>query len=63
MSWTQRTGSYGMRSDAEDVVVEAVLAQQQLVDAAQEVAGLRALDDPVVVGRRQREDLADRAAG
>ena len=30
-SRTQRTGSYGMRSDGEDLVVEAVLAEQQLV--------------------------------
>ena len=44
---------------AEDLVVEAVLAQQQRVQAAQEVAGLRALDDPVVVGRGQRDDLRD----
>src|SRR5690606_8077709 len=43
----------------EDVVVEAVFAQQQLVHAAQELAGLGALDDPVVVGGRQRDDLAD----
>ena len=48
---------------AEDLVVEAVLAEQQLVDPAQEVAGLRALDDPVVVGRGQRHDLADRQPG
>ena len=44
----------------EDPVVEAVLAEQLAVHDAQEVAGLRALDDPVVVGRRQRHDLADR---
>ena len=31
--------------------------------SAQEVAGLRALDDPVVVGRGQRDDLADRQPG
>ena len=29
----------------------------------EEVTGLRALDDPVVVGRGQRHDLADRVAG
>ena len=46
----------------EDLVVEVVLAEQQLVDAAQEVAGLRALDDPVVVRRGQRQDLGDRVA-
>ena len=36
----------------EDLVVEAVLAEQQLVDDPQELAGGGALDDPVVVGRR-----------
>ena len=35
---------------AEDLV-EEVVVEQQLVDGAQEVAGLRALDDAVVVGR------------
>ena len=34
----------------EDLVVEAVLAEQQLVHDLEELAGLRALDDPVVVG-------------
>ena len=48
---------------AEDLVVEAVLTEQQRVDPAQEVAGLRALDDAVVVRRRQRHDLADRQPG
>ena len=43
----------------EDVVVEAVLAQQQLVDATEELARFGALDDPVVVGGGQRDDLAD----
>ena len=43
----------------EDVVVEAVFAEQQLVHAAQEFAGLRALDDAVVVGRGQGDGLAD----
>ena len=47
---------------AEDLVVEAVLAEQQLVDPLEELAGLRALDDPVVVGRRQRHHLADGVA-
>ncbi len=47
---------------AEDLV-EEVVAQQQLVDGAQEVAGLRALDDAVVVGRRQRHQLADAHLG
>ena len=48
---------------AEDLVVEVVLAEQQAVDPAQEVAGLRTLDDAVVVGRRQRHDLADGQPG
>ena len=48
---------------AEDLVVEVVLAEQQGVHALEELAGLRALDDPVVVGRGQRHDLADRVAG
>ena len=46
----------------EDLVVEALLAEQQRVHQAQEVAGLRALDDAVVVGAGQRDDLADRVA-
>ena len=46
----------------EDLVVEALGAEQQLVDDAQEVPALGALDDPVVVGRGQGEDLADRIA-
>ncbi len=46
----------------EDLVVE-VVGEQQLVDGAQEVAGLRALDDAVVVGRRQRDQLADAQLG
>ena len=47
----------------EDLVEELLLAEQQVVHPAQEVAGLRALDDPVVVGRGQRHDLADGVAG
>ena len=47
----------------EDLVVEALLAEQQLVQAAQELAGLGALDDPVVVRRGQRHHLADRELG
>ena len=43
----------------EHVVVEAVLAEQQLVDPLQEQAALGALDDAVVVGARDRDDLAD----
>ena len=48
---------------AEDLVVEAVVAEQQLVHGAQELARLRALDDTVVVGRGQRHDARDRVAG
>ena len=47
----------------EDLVVEAVLAQDQLVHHLEELAGLRALDDPVVVRAGQRDDLADRQLG
>jgi hypothetical protein len=47
----------------EDLVVEPFLAKQQRVDDPQEVAGLGALDDPVVVGRGQRHGLADRELG
>ena len=43
----------------EDVVVEAVLAEQQLVDPLQEQPRLGALDDAVVVGARDRDDLGD----
>ena len=39
----------------EDLVVEAVVAEQQLVHPAEELAALRALDDAVVVGARERE--------
>ena len=41
----------------EDLLVEAVLALQQRLDALQEAAGLGALDDPVVVGRGHGHDL------
>ena len=33
------------------------------MDEPQELAGLRALDDPVVVGGGQRDGLADRQPG
>ncbi len=48
---------------AEQVVVEAVFTEQQPVDLAQELARLRALNDAVVVRRRDRHDLADREVG
>ncbi len=42
-----------------DALVELVLALQQLLDPAQELARLGALDDAVVVGRGQRHDFRD----
>ena len=47
----------------EDLLVEAVLALQVLLDDLQELAGLGALDDAMVVRRRHRHHLlgADRA--
>lgn len=53
----------GQPQRREDVVVEAVLAQQQLVDALEELARLRALDDAVVVRGGQRDDLANAHVG
>ena len=50
-------GLVGDAQAAEDVAVEVILAQQQLVDATQELPGLRALDDAVVVRRGQGERL------
>ena len=47
----------------EDVVVEVVLADEQVVDRGQEVARLGSLDDAVVVGGRQDDDLGDAPAG
>jgi hypothetical protein len=58
MSLTQRNPQR-----LEDLVVEAVLAEQQQVDAAQEVPRLGALDDPVVVSRGERHRLADGQPG
>ncbi len=57
-------GGVGVRDDARldsegrrDALVEVVLTGEELVDPAQERAGLGTLDDPVVVGRRHRHDL------
>src|SRR5205085_12215330 len=47
----------------EDLIVEAVGAEQELVDPLEELARLGALDDAVVVRRRQRDDLAEAEAG
>ena len=44
-------------SSCEELLVEAVLALQVLLDDREEAPGLRALDDPVVVGRGHRHDL------
>ncbi len=49
----------GHAQRVEDVVVELVLAQQQLVHASQEHAALGALDDAVVIRAGDRDDLAD----
>jgi hypothetical protein len=46
-------------SRTEDLAVEVVPAEQQLVDAAQELAALRSLDHAMVVGARERDDLRD----
>ena len=51
-------GLVGNAEAREDVVVEAVAAEQQIVDLGQELAALRALDDAVVVGARERDGLA-----
>ncbi len=53
----------GDTETAEDVVVETVLAEEQLVDVAEELARLRPLDDAVVVGGRERHDLAHPETG
>ena len=50
-------GLVGDAQTAEDVAVEVVSSEQQLVDATEELAGLRSLDDTVVVGRGEREGL------
>ena len=50
LSVRQRTGSCRDTQVEEDRVPEVVV-EEQGVDGAQEVAGLRTLDDPVVVGR------------
>ena len=47
----------------EGLIVEPVLAQQELVDLLQEQTRLGALDDAVVVGRGQGDDLGDAELG
>ena len=51
------------REAREHVVVEAVVAEEQVVDPAQELAALRAGDDAVVVGVGERGDLAHAELG
>ena len=46
-----------------EVVVEAVFADEQLVDAGEERPRLRALDDAMVVRRRHRHHLRDAEVG
>ena len=43
----------------EHVFVEVVFAEEQLVDPLEEETGFGTLDDAVVVGARDRDDLAD----
>ena len=50
-------------SQFEEDLVEEIIGEQQRVDGPQEVAGFRALNDPMVVGRRQRDHLADAELG
>ena len=50
-------GLVGDAQAAEDVTVEVIGPEQQLVDAAEELARLRSLDDAVIVGRGEREGL------
>ena len=50
-------GLVGHAEGAEHLVVEAVGAEQELLDALEEQPRLRALDDAVVVGGADRDDL------
>ena len=52
-------GVVGHAHVLEGVVVESVLAQKQLVQLLQEQARLGPLDDPVVIGRSDGDDLGD----
>ena len=57
-----RAPAHGLVGDAqglEDLVVEVLRAQQELVHQLQELAAAGTLDDAVVIGGGQREDLAD----
>ena len=57
--WMPLDRFVGHVESGEDLVVEAVLAEQQLVDALQEQPALGALDDAMVVGARDGDDLGD----
>ena len=48
---------------AEHLVVEPVRAEEQLLDPLEEESRLGPLDDPVVVGRADRDDLGDPEVG
>ena len=56
-------GLVGHAEGAEHLVVEAVGAEQQLLDPLEEQARLGALDDPVVVGGADRDDLRHAEVG
>ena len=56
-------GLVGHTEGAEHGVVEAVGAEQQLLHLLQEQPGLRALDDAVVVGRGDHDDLRHAEVG
>ena len=53
----------GQAERTEQVVVEAVLPDEELVHPLEVGAGLRTLDDAMVVGRREGHDLADAEVG
>ena len=56
-------GLVGHAHGVEDLVVEAVLPEQQAVDELEEHARFGALDDAVVVGRGEGDDLRDAELG
>ena len=56
-------GHVGHAHGVEDLVVEAVLAEQQTMDELEEQARLGALDDAVVVGRGQGDHLGHAELG
>ena len=61
-----RAPAHGLVRDAqglEDLVVEVLRAEQELVHELQELAAAGTLDDAVVIGGGQREDLADGVLG